>query len=749
MGNWGLLLGVLWLLVGGSAMARTPLEQTLGRNESRIFSARWEVAAGLTLRAQRIEERLGRLGYVKHKGVPVGPGQYARVGDTLWVYRNAHRSHGFAHPATLFGLKVAGKTDVVVGGVRKGGESFSLEGRSPAWLEPEVLGESFSQNRAQRKPVVLTELPAHVVQPLLALEDSRFYRHFGVDPKGVLRALAANVKAKRTVQGGSTITQQLVKNRDLSGTQSMSRKVSEATRAMSLEGRYTKEDILQSYINSVYFGHVDGVGVYGYGAAARVFFDRSAEKLSLAESATLAAVVQGPNSLSPLRHPKAAKARRNKALERMKTLGWGDTAAIDNAIASPLTVRKRAVRLPKAQHLRAYLGQQAKANAPARLQRGRGLWVESTVDPLLQDRAESAVRAGLKELRRRYPKLAKLGLTASLVAVHGESGQILAYVGGDPAKGKESLDRASTAARQPGSLLKPFVMLEAVERCGDQTNLNPASRISDGAITVTGSKPWKPKNYDRKHHGSPLLHEALVHSYNIPFVRVAQHCGWEATAERVRQTGLPLSASPPPSFVLGALEATPLQIAEAYTTFSGKVGRRVVPHGFTRMEGHGGFSQGRPQRRSTRVSSMGDAWVVRQNLIQVVERGTGRSARMKGQLIAGKTGTSSNLRDAWFAAEVGGWVVVTWVGLDGGGRLGLTGAQGAAPLFKRFAKEALPLFSHHQRHPPDSLHREWVDPKTGWIGEEGRKNALPIYFKGRQNPGRKRFWKNNNAPVLQ
>lgn len=746
--SWVCFWVCFWVASPSLSGASIPLEATVGRNETRIWSDRWVPRVGVSLKAQAFKERLGRLGYSEVKTKPSRARTWSRQGQVLWVFRPAHRSGGQWRSERLFGLQIHPSSDVVVQGVRPNGEVFKIQESGALYLEPELLAESLGQDRALREPVLLSDVPAHVGQALLALEDSRFYSHFGVDPKGILRAVVANVKAGRTVQGASTITQQLIKNRDLSATQSLDRKASEAARALVLEARYGKAEILQSYLNHVYYGHVKGVGIYGVGSAARVFFSKPASQLTLNESATLAAIVQGPNALSPVRHPQAAQARRDKALDRMLSLGWIDAAAVAAAKARSLGLKTSSPRRPAAVSLRSYLKREAKSHAPQRFQKGRGVWIETTIDPVLQSRAETTVKTSLLALRKSYPKLASLDLNASMVVVDGSTGKILAHVGGDPAQTSDSFDRVSQAKRQPGSLVKPFLALEAYERCGSEAVLNPASRVSDAAISIgSGATAWRPQNYDRKHHGAPLLHEALVHSYNIPFVRVARHCGWEAMADRVALAGLSLPLSPPPSFVLGAIEVSPLEIAEAYTTFSGRLGQRVRPVAFTNFQGSAGNALVRTHRR--RVSSSASAWLVAQNLEAVVARGTGRSARLKGRAVRGKTGTSSDLRDAWFVAEVEGVVFVVWVGLDGGGRLGLTGSQAAAPLFVRLVKSAGGLLNPKTQTQPSSLRRVWVDPSTGWAVKPETRDALPIWFRGQQYPGKRLFWKEASAPILK
>ena len=378
-------------------------------------------------------------------------------------------------------------------------------------LEPEVLAESLDHARAARIPVTFAELPEHTWRPLLALEDHRFFEHIGVDGIAIARALLANARAGQVSEGGSTITQQLIKNRALSPRRTLDRKASEAVRALALEAEYDKQDILQAYLNTVYYGQVDGIAIYGMGAAARAYFSKPASALTLEESASLAAMVQGPNSMNPLRSPERNKRRRDRALQRMEELGWATPAEVRHASSLPVRTNPSPVRAEMSASLRSAIRSQVAAYASERLSQKLGVVVHTTLDGLAQHDAESALARGLRSAG---------GAQGAAVVLDASNGHVHALVGGH-GRGAGSMNRAYRAQRQPGSTVKPFVLGEALERCGQRQALHLATRVSDEPLSLEDrSATWSPNNADGRNHGPTRLREALVFSYNRPFARV-------------------------------------------------------------------------------------------------------------------------------------------------------------------------------------------------------------------------------------
>jgi membrane peptidoglycan carboxypeptidase len=373
--------------------------------------------------------------------------------------------------------------------------------------------------------------------------------------------------------------------------------------------------------------------------------------------------------------------------------------------------------------------------------------VETTLDPLLQSLAERAVADHLHELRRTLPEQQDRTLSAVLVALDGRTGETLAYVGGDPAAAADRFDRARRARRQPGSSVKPLLLLEAFEDCGDRAPLSPATRVADEPLRIDlPSGPWEPENADGRFRGEVDLREALRRSLNVPFVRVARWCGEQRTSRRMRATGLDLPDDPPPSFVLGSVETTPLELAGAYTVFASP-GRASRPLSVLRVERPSGRTIRDFEPRGRRVVHASTAYLVRDLMRDAVERGTGVRAAIEGAEVAGKTGTT---RDAWFAGDAGGIVAVTWVGLDDAEPLGLGGARAAAPLWRRFMKPALGVRPVSGVPRPRDVVARRVDPRTGLLLSERSHEGREELFRRQFLPRRQRWFRRNRPePVIR
>jgi penicillin-binding protein 1B len=697
-----------------------------------------------------LTDRLARLGYERVREKPDRPGTYFYGHELFWIYRRAHRWNGRDHAASLIGLRLRRRDGMILGAVGPEGETRPLDRAGLLWLEPETIAESLAGDRADRISVDLDDLPEHAWRAVLAAEDARFFDHSGIDARALARAALANVKKGKVVQGGSTITQQLIKNRELTPKRSLGRKASEAVRALFLEAEYDKREILQAYLNQLYFGHLSGVAVHGIGTASQAFFSKPASRLNLAESALLAGIVQGPNRLSPVRHPDAARERRNWVLHRLEELGWGDSAAIEKAKGSRLGVRESTPERSAPVHFLSWVSEQVKRAASDRIEKGRGVVVETTLDPYLQGLAEKTVRRALDRLRQEHRRLRTGQLSAVLISLDARTGEVLAYVGGDPAKPGDAFDRVRKAKRQTGSALKPLVMLEAFESCGTREPLHPASRIADEPMRIDlPSGPWEPVNGDGKFRGTVDARRSLALSLNVPFVRIGRWCGFDQTARRFEKAGIDLPDEPPPSFVLGSVETTPLAVAGAYTVV-GASGKAFEPLAVRRVEKPEGraLDGGRP--RSRRVVSPATAYLVRDLMRSAVTDGTGRSARIDGVDVAAKTGTSSGMRDAWIAGHAGSLVTVVWVGMDDGSRLGLYGGAGAGPIWQEFMAAAVPARPSHVVAAPRGVAEMYIDPQRGLLVRETHPRARKELFRRRALPPRARFWRADQpVPVIE
>jgi penicillin-binding protein 1B len=725
------------------------LADELGRNEVRVLSAPFPVHPGATVTAMALPDRLERLGYTRVHDRPDRPGEYFWGHEVFWVYRRAHRIGSEDHPATLFGLELeAGR---VTGFRSADGSALWPDGRRRPWLEPEVLAESLTGDRARTVRVDLDALPEHAWRTVLAAEDHRFFDHAGLDWRGIARALLRNAMAGEVTQGGSTITQQLVKMRDLTPRRTVGRKASEAVRALALEAEYDKREILASYLDHVYYGHVGGLNVHGLGTAARAFFGKPAERLDLGESAVLAAMVQSPNRLAPDRHPERVLERQRWVLSRMEELGWASEEVV---------ARERRRGLPRldltppappaARRYLSWLRALAEEEAPERFEEGRGFVVQTAIDPLAQEWAERAVAEGLDRLRRERPALRRQPLSAALVALDGRTGAVLAYVGGDPDDRADRFDRARLARRQTGSAVKPLTLLEAFDDCGAREPLSPASRVLDEPLTLElPSGPWTPANLGRRSRGVTDVRESLVSSLNVPFVRIARWCGFGEVAGTFRAAGLGLPEEPPPAFVLGAVETTPVEMAGAFTAFANLgVALRPLPALSLSRPGGGGIE--RLEARGERVAEPAAAWLVRDLMADVVRRGTGTPAAIPGAEAWGKTGSSSDFRDAWFVGGAGSAVAAVWVGIDDGSPLGLSGSAAAAPIWRAFLAPTVAARPPLDQATPDDVVVRWVQDSTGRLVEHRRRGAhSELFDRGHLPPERHLLRPDPPLPVVE
>ncbi|MDY7092656.1 MAG: transglycosylase domain-containing protein [Acidobacteriota bacterium] len=751
-----LLLVALLLLLALPAGAS--LEDELGRNQVRVFSAPYPLQLGVHAVDGGLPARLERLGYVRVSRRPEEPGEYFWGHERFWIYRRSHFALGDEYDALLMDLELddAGRIERILDLDGEELDAGSL-GRgelddwdSGLWLEPETVAESLTERRARRRPIELARLPEHVWRPVLAAEDSRFFDHAGLDARGIARALLANARAGKVVQGGSTITQQLIKMRDLSPKRSLGRKVSEAMRSLELEAEYDKEEILQAYLNHVYLGHLDGVSIYGYGAAARAYFSKSAAELSLAEASALAAMIQGPNRLSPARNAEANRRRQQWVLDRMEELEWASSGAVAAARRAPVALALDPPAPRGDRQLVAWVSEVVEMEAPRRFADGRGFVVDTTFDPLLQAAAADTVEEHLQQLRRSHSRLRREPLSAALVTLDLTTGAVLAAVAGDPGDREDAFDRVRNARRQPGSAIKPLVLLEAFSECGGEDPLYPARRVADRPLRLDlPSGPWAPSNFHPGHRGTVTVREALVDSLNVPFVRIARHCGFEATAEQVQSAGVRLPKPPPPSFVLGAVETSPLDLARAYSVFAHD-GERVRPYPVRRLARPAGGRLARARNGERRVVDAAAAYLVRDLLRDAVARGTGRAAALEDIAAWGKTGTSDQRRDAWFVGGAGNLLTAVWVGIDDGTPLGLTGSQAAAPLWRDYMQLAAASYAHRIEPPPVQIVERWVQTSTGLLVRRQRSDATLELFRRGDEPDRRRLLRADHPiPELQ
>jgi penicillin-binding protein 1B len=694
----------------------------------RIFARPLELRRGQALTDRQLVDRLNDLGYAERPQAE-RPGEFAlRTGAVFIVPRSQAFEGkvvrvGFEKPVPA-GLRArrvpAQRSDRI--------EQLEL-GSKPAdtlTLDTPLLA-SYVAEREKRRPVALATLPPHVVQAVLAIEDRRFYEHPGIDPIRMAGALVTNVFGnKRYLEGGSTITQQLARNffltdelagEQAAGKRSYRRKFREQLMSIVLETRASKDEILELYLNDVYLGQRGSFAVHGVAQAARLFFGKDVTNLGLSEAALIAGTIQAPSTHSPFGHPERAEARRNVVLQAMADAGFITEQMAGASAKEPLGVVQRALEA-EAPYFVDYVGQALGADYPGlTTTTNRAVEVYTTLDLHLQRLAQDAVRNGLKRVddllaRRRRKTLAE----AALLAVDPRTGDILAMVGGR-SYNRSQYNRAVVARRQPGSVFKPFVYLAAFEYAADQglADISPATVVDDSPTTWEfDDQVWTPENYESKYDGPITLRHALAHSRNLATIKLAERAGYDRVAALWKRLSVGTPPKPYPSIALGVFEATPFEIASAYTIFSNGGMRRPLRH-ILRITSGGADVTGRRSENARAVSRPETTFLVTSMLRSVINEGTGAGARSGGFALdaAGKTGTTNDLRDAWFAGFTPELLVVVWVGLDDNQPLGLSGAQAALPVWTEFMTRALAGHDNVPFDVPPGVTFTEIDRDTG------------------------------------
>ena len=704
----GTLLALLLLvLVVYSAVALSRFERVEARRATYVYAGAQPLVPGVHVRRIDLAGTLARLKYVEGRGAPAAPGQYRRTGSAWDIYLRG----GSGVAAQRVRIEVH---DERITRVSRGGSDIGA-----ATLEPEILTSADDRPGEEHRPVRLGDVPLVLLNAVLAAEDHRFFEHAGLDVRGMIRAAWANLRAGRVMQGGSTITQQLVKNRLVGARRTYGRKLNEAWLATLVEWRYSKEQILEAYLNEIYLGQRSGLAVRGVGAASRAYFRKEIHQLTPAEAALLAGMVRAPNSYSPAVNPARARARRDVVLTRMRDLGMLSAADWKTARAQPVRVPPPAATAQPAPYFTDYVRLELEQRFDD-VGDSIGASVYTTLDLALQRFAEGAVVRGLDRLETRVPRLRREDparrLQAALVALDPATGEIRALIGGRDYQTSQ-FNRAALAHRQPGSAFKPFVYLAALRsRRGDPPALTAASIVEDSPITLTvGRDTWSPRNYNDHYEGPVTVRRALEQSLNAATVRIADTVGLPAVIETARALGLAGDLAPVPAMALGTFEATPIELARAYLPIvnggvrpSGVIAVRAV------QDRHGALDTGEIAE-AVEVLTAAEAYLLTSLLEGVVTSGTGTSARALGVTgsIAGKTGTTNDGRDAWFVGYAPRLLVAVWVGYDGGDAHGLSGSEAALPIWADFMRQALDAYPQPAFDVPSGITFADVDPTTG------------------------------------
>ena len=738
--RWVLGLGVPLVVVGLIVVLAAYTQITLtfeGRLwtlPARVYSAPLRLLPGQALDAAAVTARLERSGYARVDGVPSRPGQYRKRSRGIDLYARGFSGAGRPLPPRQVTVVFAGASiDSIADERGRPVSSFDLE--------PELLSLVFGSQQEERLIVPLAEVPKTLVSAVLAAEDARFYRHAGIDPLAVLRAAFANVRSGRIVQGGSTITQQTVKNLYFGQERTWWRKAREALMSVILDARYPKQRILEVYLNEVYLGQRGSVSICGFQAASRHFFGRNVADLTLAESATLAGLIRNPGGYNPFAHPDRAKERRNVVLDAMLDLGLADKQAVAKAKAEPLKVAAAGVGFARAPYVVDFVRAQLAELDPSHSLAEDGMEITTTIDALIQARAETALERGLTRLETEIPAIrrqkARRRLQGCVLVLDPRSGAILALVGGRDYQDSQ-FNRVTQARRQPGSCFKPFVFLAAFQAAidGGDGGLTPASILDDSPFElVSGGRPWRPANYDGESLGPLPARAVLEGSRNIPTARAALAVGLDRVIAAANASGLKETFEPLPSLALGAQEVTPLELATGYATLA-TLGRRNQPRILEHVASRSGKTLEPRAPGADQVVSPQAAYLVDDVLRGVLTRGTAASAATLGFTgdAAGKTGTTDDTRDAWFVGFTPEILALVWVGYDDNARTGLTGAVGALPIWVYLMMHARHRWGRATfQEPPGILHAV-VDPETGELFTEGCPERVEEIFAAGTEP---------------
>lgn len=735
------ILGLCLALAGLVAIFIVSHVKTLEKTVERKFSSvtrRWNIPSrvysdaeylypGVDLKRRQIIQKLERLAYRKVEAIQ-SPGDFSLQKATLDIYL-----HDFAYPQeqfTGFPVRIETENETIQRIIDiESGEELPL-----VKLEPEEMATIFDEKMEDRTLIGLKDCPQYLLEAIIVIEDERFFKHKGVDPIAIVRAALADLLAMKIVQGGSTLTQQLVKNFFLTSKKAFRRKFNEALMALILEQKHTKAEILEAYLNEIYLGQRGPSSVTGVAEAAKHYFAKAIHQLSLAEAALLAGMIRNPSLYSPFRDQEKAIARRNFVLKRMLAKGVIDAPeykqAADEELITPLVKLKPVFAL----YFIDFLKTQLADFYPEEVLETEGLKIFTTLDMSMQFAAKEALEEGLAFLEKKFghllPEEYRQGrLQGCLVAIAPQNGYVRAMVGGRD-YGESQFNRCTQAFRQPGSTFKPFVYLTALDPSRtDQTYYTLATVIEDKAFTTeTAEGPWSPQNYDKEEHGLVTLRRALESSYNIATAKLALEVGLEKIIRTAHDAGIVSPLSPFPALALGIFEVAPLELAQAFTIFPNR-GLKAQALSIIHVTTPQGEVLEKETLKMQRVFAEAPVALVTSAMQGVLERGTAQSVRALGFYgnAAGKTGTTSNYRDAWFVGFTPDLLALVWVGFDDNTAIEMSGARAALPIWTAFMKKVVG-FSTPPFTFPKEIVQITIDPETGGLATKQCPQTFNEYF---------------------
>ncbi|CAI8983759.1 penicillin-binding protein 1B [Pseudomonas sp. GW456-12-1-14-TSB6] len=690
---------------------------------AKVYARPLELFVGQKLSKDDFLTELDALGY-RREAVSNGPGAAAVNGNTVDLNTRGFQFYeGLEKPQPV---RVRFSGDYVAELSATNGSKLSV-----VRLEPLMIGGIYPKNLEDRILIKLDQVPPYLLETLVAVEDRDFYSHWGVSPKSIARAVWVNTSGGKMTQGGSTLTQQLVKNFYLTNERSLTRKLTEAMMAMLLELHYDKKEILEAYLNEVFVGQDGQRAVHGFGLASQFFFAQPLSELKLHQVALLVGMVKGPSYYNPRRNPERALERRNLVLDVLEQQGVASAEQVAAAKKMPLGVTTRGkladssfpgfIDLVKRQLREDYRDEDLTEE---------GLRIFTSFDPILQMKAEASVNDTFKRLSGRK---GSDDVEAAMVVTNPETGEVQAMIGSRQAS-FAGFNRALDAVRPIGSLIKPAVYLTALEKPSQYTL---TSWLSDEPLSIKGAdgQVWKPQNYDRRSHGTVFLYQGLAHSYNLSTSRLGLAVGVPNVLKTLGRLGVTREFPAFPSMLLGAGGMTPIEVATMYQT--------LANGGFnTPMRGIRSVltADGEPLKRYPfQIEQRFDPasiYLIQNAMQRVMREGTGSSVYNvlpRTLTLAGKTGTSNDSRDSWFAGFSQDLLAVVWLGRDDNGKTPFTGATGALQVWTSFMRKADPLPLDMPQ--PDNVVQAWVDSRTGQGSDANCPGAVQMpYIRGSEPP---------------
>lgn len=682
---------------------------------ARVYARPLELYVGRPLTREQLLGELERLGY--RAGLNSNRnGSWQQDGERLQIRSREFRFWDGTEPARLFTLTLDNNLVADLADMDSG-EPLAL-----VRLDPALIASIYPTHNEDRVLLRREQLPNQLVKTLLAVEDRKFYQHQGIDPKGIARAAYQNLMAGRTVQGASTLTQQLVKNFFLTQERTLERKLNEAFMALLLDYHYEKNEILTAYANEVYMGQDGSRGIHGFGLASRFYFDRDLDELGIPETALLVGILKGPSEYNPRRNPDKVLKRRNLVIDLMAHHQIISASAAAAAKQQPLGLREGGAK-PSSDYpaFISLVRRQLRRDYREEDLRSEGLRIFTTLDPLVQENTEQAVRERMPALDKKYGLPAGTLETAAVVTSVAQ-GEVLALVGGRK-QGFAGFNRALDAVRPIGSLIKPVIYLTALSQPRRYSLLTP---LADKPVSLrAGGQLWQPKNYDHRVHGNVPLYRALAKSYNLATVNLGLALGVDRVAQMLHDLGAVRKIDAVPAMLLGSVSLPPIEVAQVYQTIAAG-GFRAPLRTIREVLNASGRPLNRYPLEIEPAVSDDAAYLTQWAMRRVVEQGTATwlNKRLPSALIvAGKTGTTNDMRDSWFAGFGGDKVVVVWIGRDDNQPTRLSGATGALRLWGDIMAQvdAQPL----NQIPPDSVvvvsacGRSGVPFSRGYVGACG------------------------------